>query len=247
MPLVSISCSDSSAAVGCSCSPGWRARRRADSLRLARRVTRCSGRGFVLLRSPRCPPARVRRRPTGSSPSRGRVERPSTGRRDADDHTTPKADTTYGRRRPGAHLEARVGVQWRTVRSTGVGINNFQVAEGTLSPLARRAERGRGVRWGAAHNTFISGGAELGVPGSCSSSAGSPRRSRPSVARRAGRFAADPPNREVSRLAQTLMASLLGFVVGSFFLSLAYSDIAVHPGRPVPRPLENRASHTPCQ
>src|SRR5207247_11224361 len=37
--------------------------------------------------------------------------------------------------------------------------------EGTISPLARLQERGRGVRWGAAHNTFIQVGAELGVPG----------------------------------------------------------------------------------
>ncbi len=108
---------------------------------------------------------------------------------------------------------------------TGVGINNFQVAEGTISPLARRAERGRGVRWGAAHNTFIQAGAEMGVPGLLllvgwlAAAFTALRR----TARRA--LAADPPNREVSRLAQTLMASLLGFVVGSFFLSLAYSDM----------------------
>src|SRR5207249_7470666 len=47
----------------------------------------------------------------------------------------------------------------------GVGGQNFAVAEGTISPLARLQERGRGVRWGAAHNTFIQVGAELGVPG----------------------------------------------------------------------------------
>src|SRR6267378_2366542 len=36
----------------------------------------------------------------------------------------------------------------------GVGGDNFGIAEGTISPLARRAERGLGVHWGAAHNTF---------------------------------------------------------------------------------------------
>jgi hypothetical protein len=30
---------------------------------------------------------------------------------------------------------------------------------------------------------------------------------------------------DVSRLAQSLMAALVGFVVGAFFLSLAYSDM----------------------
>src|SRR5438477_222273 len=47
----------------------------------------------------------------------------------------------------------------------GVGMGNFPTAEGTLSPLARAGERGRGVRWGAAHNTFVQIGAELGIPG----------------------------------------------------------------------------------
>jgi hypothetical protein len=36
---------------------------------------------------------------------------------------------------------------------------------------------------------------------------------------------AHPPDRHVSRLAQSLMAALVGFVVGAFFLSLAYSDM----------------------
>jgi len=102
----------------------------------------------------------------------------------------------------------------------GVGLSNFQVAEGTISPLAKLQERGIGVRWGAAHNTFIQVGAELGVPGLVffvgliTSAFVSLRR----VARRA--FAPD-----VSRLAQSLMAALVGFLVGAFFLSLAYTDM----------------------
>src|SRR2546422_9855684 len=47
----------------------------------------------------------------------------------------------------------------------GVGAGNFPVAEGTISPLARLQERGIGVRWGAAHNSFLQVGAELGIPG----------------------------------------------------------------------------------
>jgi hypothetical protein len=34
-----------------------------------------------------------------------------------------------------------------------------------------------------------------------------------------------PPSRHLSRLAQTLMTALVGFTVGAFFLSLAYSDM----------------------
>src|SRR5438105_1665685 len=47
----------------------------------------------------------------------------------------------------------------------GVGISNFFVAEGTISPLAKRAERGSPVYWTAPHNIFVQVGAELGVPG----------------------------------------------------------------------------------
>jgi len=107
----------------------------------------------------------------------------------------------------------------------GVGISNFQTAEGTLSPLARRGERGLAVYWTAPHNTFIQTGAELGVPGLLlfiglfATAFVSLRR----VARHTRSMS--PPAGDVSRLAQTLMAALLGFAVGAFFLSLAYTDI----------------------
>jgi len=107
----------------------------------------------------------------------------------------------------------------------GVGMNNFQVAEGTISPLAKRQERGLAVYWTAPHNTFIQAGAELGVPGLLLfiglfvTSLASLRR----VARRAR--SASPPVADLSRLAQTLMAALVGFAVGAFFLSLAYTDM----------------------
>jgi O-antigen ligase len=97
----------------------------------------------------------------------------------------------------------------------GVGAGNFQAAEGLLSPFAERQQFGVGVRWNAAHNTFIQAGAELGVPGlilfagviACAFLA----------VRRARRSGAV--------LAPAITASLVGFVVGAFFLSLAYSEI----------------------
>ncbi len=105
----------------------------------------------------------------------------------------------------------------------GVGVNNFHVAEGTISPLARLQEHGIGVRWGAAHNSYIQVASELGIPGFLLfmgvlwTAFASLRR----VARR-GRGV---PTDDASRLAQSLLAALVGFVVGAFFLSLAYTDM----------------------
>ena len=107
----------------------------------------------------------------------------------------------------------------------GVGANNFVVAEGTLSPLAARQQYGVGVRWNAAHNSFVQIGAELGIPGllifiallvsAFAGLIGSARQRRRNPAFR-GR---------VLELRQALTASLIGFVVGAFFLSLAYHEM----------------------
>jgi O-antigen ligase len=106
----------------------------------------------------------------------------------------------------------------------GVGPANFQAAEGRLSPHAERQQFGIGVRWNAAHNTFIQVGAELGIPGlilfvaiiaSTFAAIGRAARSRSSRRLQATR----------EQLTQALTASLIGFLVGAFFLSLAYSEM----------------------
>jgi O-antigen ligase len=108
----------------------------------------------------------------------------------------------------------------------GVGPNNFQVAEGTISPFADRQQWGVGVRWNAPHNSFLQVGAENGVPGLIFFTAmigsallglrrlAARRRPRPGTWCHAPR-----------ELVQALIASLIGFVVGAFFLSLAYSEL----------------------
>jgi len=107
----------------------------------------------------------------------------------------------------------------------GVGAGNFPAAEGTMSPLAKLQERGIGVKWSAAHNTFVEIGAELGVPGlvfflgliiTAFGALRSVRRAEASVPA-VGR---GPP-----RLSHPLMASLVGFVVGAVFLSLAQREM----------------------
>lgn len=107
----------------------------------------------------------------------------------------------------------------------GVGAGNFPVAEGTISPMAGRAEYGAGVRWGAAHNSFVQVGAELGVPGLVFfvGMLATALTALGLVARAALRLGASAI--AISRLAQSLMAALVGFMVGGFFLSLGYSDI----------------------
>ena len=107
----------------------------------------------------------------------------------------------------------------------GVGGSNFNVAEFTNPKLAEQGAYGRGVRWGAPHNIFVQVGAELGVPGLLwfvglfVTALIALRR----VAR------AQPPPGEsgesARRLSQSLTGSLIGFIVGGFFLSLAYADI----------------------
>lgn len=93
----------------------------------------------------------------------------------------------------------------------GVGPGNFQSAEGMLSPLADRQQFGIGVRWSAPHNSFVQVGAELGVPGLTLY-----------IAVIASALLA---LRRRGPLTPPLSGALLGFVVGSFFLSLAYSDM----------------------
>jgi O-antigen ligase len=76
-----------------------------------------------------------------------------------------------------------------------------------------------GVKWGVAHNTYIQIGAELGVPGILFFLLfiyATLRRLLPIVYGN-GDSARSPPGQ-----AQTLLASMAGFLIGAMFLSLAY-------------------------
>jgi len=104
----------------------------------------------------------------------------------------------------------------------GVGADNFPVAEGEISPLAYRQAYGIGVPWMAPHDAFIQVAAELGVPGvalflwmlgATLAVLGHLQRAPPEA------------STPVGALAAALTASVVGWVVGALFLSLAYAGM----------------------
>jgi O-antigen ligase len=96
----------------------------------------------------------------------------------------------------------------------GVGIGGFPSAEGELSQEARDARaHGHGTKWSEPHNSFVQVGAELGVPGLLLFLA------MLWTAVRGLRGSADPG------FAVALVAALVAFAVGGFFLSLAYKEM----------------------
>jgi len=115
-----------------------------------------------------------------------------------------------------------MGYMWARPIS-GVGVRAFGVAEGTISPLASRQNLGIGVRWEAAHNSFVQIGAELGVPGLLAFIwllVAAFLSLRPAARRRTD---SDPEQRKCAAMAQALRACLIGYAVSGFFLSQAYA------------------------
>jgi probable O-glycosylation ligase (exosortase A-associated) len=108
----------------------------------------------------------------------------------------------------------------------GVGAGNFSTAEGTISPVAR-ARTTRGVKWSVAHNSYVQVAAELGVPGlilfvlMLSTTFRTLRAvQRVSLPSHPGERSPPP-----AQLAQALAGALIAYMVGGFFLSLAYRDL----------------------
>lgn len=104
---------------------------------------------------------------------------------------------------------------------TGVGIVCFEEAEGKLSG---RSTTARGIRWTAAHNSYIQVCAENGIPtfifwlGMIFSSLAELRRQR----RILEPLSDDPMIHRVLVLRGMVQTSLVAYVVGAFFLSLGY-------------------------
>lgn len=115
---------------------------------------------------------------------------------------------------------------------TGLGIENFAKAEGTISDRAIAQARDPslpGIKWSAAHNSFLQAAAELGIPGLIIFTwlvfAGviNPIRLRRSMspAWRAG----NPEERFLYLTSVYLPVSFIGFIVAGAFVSFAYMDL----------------------
>jgi O-antigen ligase/polysaccharide polymerase Wzy-like membrane protein len=110
----------------------------------------------------------------------------------------------------------------------GVGINNFPMAEGTISEKARNLVRGQGIRWAAPHNSFVQAGAEAGVTGLLLwvsliiANVMIPLR----LARRIPKAwrKGTPDQRFLSFATLYLPIAQLGFAVTSFFVSFAWLE-----------------------
>jgi len=135
---------------------------------------------------------------------------------------TPSADYNWSGQSDGGRIEVwKRGIRYMLRRPlTGVGVAAFPVAEGTISPLAPRQEYGIGLKWSAAHNSFVQIGAELGVGGLICFVGLLAAAWR--ALRRVERGAGSGASREAA-LAQAFRTSLVGYVVAGFFLSQAYA------------------------
>jgi len=110
----------------------------------------------------------------------------------------------------------------------GVGIDNFRVAEGTISEKARYLVPGHGIRWASPHNSFVQSGAEAGVPGLVLwvalvvSNIIVPlklRRRMPKEWRKG-----TPTQRFLTSATVYLPIAQLGFAVTAFFVSFAWEE-----------------------
>ncbi len=106
----------------------------------------------------------------------------------------------------------------------GVGINNFQVAEGHISELATNRTPGTGLKWSTAHNSFLQVTAEMGFIAGAIFLIMILRTIHTlifKVARIRRANATGPPD----LLPPLLGLSVTAFAVSGFFLSFAYYDL----------------------
>ena len=147
--------------------------------------------------------------------------------------TSPKEDYNWtsptGRREV---FKRGVGYMLRNPM-TGLGIENFGRAEGTISDRAIAQARDRslpGIKWSAPHNSFLQVAAEMGIPGFLifttlvlTGIVGPIRLRQKQIP--PGWVTGDEEERFLYFTSVYLPIAFIGFAVAGFFVSFAYMDL----------------------
>ena len=117
---------------------------------------------------------------------------------------------------------------------SGVGIDNFSVAEGKNPLMRERLEEGYGTRFSAPHSIWVQAGAELGVPGLAALItvfvlAFKALMTAERASRGGGRKKPVPELEPLGELGRPLVGTLIGVFVAGTFLSRAYSGLLWEP------------------
>lgn len=145
------------------------------------------------------------------------------------DLSNPTSDYNWTER-DGRKQVAERGLRYMmTYPVTGLGINNFGRAEGTLSAKALNWMPGdAGIKWSAPHNSHIEAGAELGIPGlliwltMLIGGVVSPIRIRKRLP--GGWRSGTPEERFLYAATSYIAVSMIGFIVTCTFVSFTYLD-----------------------
>jgi O-antigen ligase len=113
---------------------------------------------------------------------------------------------------------------------TGIGVDNFPRAEGLISARAREHMAGSaGIKWSAAHNSFLQAAAEMGIPGLLLfgglvfGSAAAVIRVRRTLPR--AWLTGRGEERFIYLATMYLPVALIGFAAAGAFVSFAYADL----------------------
>ena len=141
----------------------------------------------------------------------------------------PKEDYNWNSQTGRKKLMERGMSYLREYPLTGIGIENFPRAEGTISDRATSWTSSQpGIKWSAPHNSFLQAAAEMGIPGITLfvclvlSAIVTPIAMRKRIPRHWA--TGDPEQRFLYLATNYLPVAGVAFAASGFFVSFAYSD-----------------------